>query len=45
MSGRQMSNRHMSPSAGIFLPSADLLNETEKIDGDFAAARNLNGDL
>ena len=35
----------MSPSARLFLPSAALLNETEKIDGDFAAARNVNGDL
>ena len=46
-----MSGPQMSPSAIIFLPSAALLNmdiernETEKIDGDFAAARNLNGDL
>ena len=41
-----MSGGQMSPSARIFLPSAAaLLNETEKIDGDFAAAQNLNGDL
>ena len=44
-----MSSRQMSLSVRIFLPSAALRmdgrNETEKIDGDFAAARNLNGDL
>ena len=45
MSGQQMSNRHMSPSARIFPSFRPKDGMKRKQSSDFAVAGNLNGDL